>query len=402
MSQTGWGKPKYGSETFKKTGKPRKEPGDNFIRILPPMFSLAAAGKWAVYKTTHWGFSGVHPSDKHKTIVRPFLCIEETRGRERLVIKACPECEDYKVKLKERDQKKAELEKAGKTPDEIKVILKGRNDWLQAHGPERKWYMNVKYKDGTFGDYKVNHKIHKKGIDAKLAEVLAKYKFDGIEPDGGIWINIKRIGNGFDPPDVVEFGTKTVKLPDGSEAEQIERAPLSQEDWDQAVANCRDLSTLGGAVLDYAQIAALVASGGDPEQVDKIFGGAVGAAAAAVAPSSPVEDDDEPSNEPPPTSAVSAVQSVLAAAPAAAAAASAPAVDEDAEVRARYEQLKAKMAADMAAEKAAEDAKKAAAAAAAAATPDPKLVKIESDTDFIKAFEERERRKAAAAAGSST
>jgi hypothetical protein len=409
MSQTGWGKPKYGGEQFQKTGKPGKGPGNNFIRILPPMFSLAEAGKWAVYRTTHWGYSGAHPSDPTKTVVRPFLCIEESNGRTKMVTQVCPECDNYREKLAARDAKAAELKAAGMDDETIKSTLKSRNDWLQAHGPERKWYLNVKYKDGTFGDYKINHKIHKKGIDAKIAELEAKYKIDALDPEQGVWFNIKRIGNGFDPPDVIEIGTKSVTIEGGQVAEVIEKAPLSQEDWDKASRTCRDLSTLGGTVLNFDQIKQLVKCSGAPEEVDAIFGGKLGGSspskAAPAQQTAPVhqEDDDEPVNEAPAALAKTLASltntdpGAVAVDPAAAAA------------QARYEAIMARMKAEeeekKAKARAEAEAVAKAEAALKAAQPKPAdsilAVNIQSDTEFLAAFEAQRKAAAAAAAGAS-
>lgn len=396
MSQTGWGKPKYGGEQFQKTGKPGKGPGSNYIRILPPMFSFAEAGKWAVYRTTHWGYSGAHPSDPTKTVVRPFLCIEESNGRTKMVTQVCPECDNYREKLAARDAKAAELKAAGMDDETIKSTLKSRNDWLQAHGPERKWYLNVKYKDGTFGDYKINHKIHKKGIDAKIAELEAKYKIDALDPEQGVWFNIKRIGNGFDPPDVIEIGTKSVTIEGGQVAEVIEKAPLSQEDWDKASRTCRDLSTLGGTVLSFDQIERLVKCSGDPTEVDAIFGSKLGGAVVPpkneAASAAPVQDDDEPANEAP--AALAKVVNKSEDDPAVAA-------------QVRYDKLVAKMARDAQELAEAEAAAKAEAqareAALKAALPKSAAsiiaVNIQSDVEFLAAFEAQRKAAAAAAAG---
>ena len=393
MSQTGWGKPKYGADQFQKTGKPKAGPGDNYIRVLPPMFSLAEAGKWAVYRTTHWGYSGAHPSDPTKTVVRPFLCIEESNGRTKMVTQVCPECDNYREKLDAKNAKEAELKAGGMDAETLKSTLKSRNDWLQAHGPERKWYLNVKYKDGTFGDYKINHKIHKKGIDAKISELAAKYKIDALDPEQGVWFNIKRIGNGFDPPDVIEIGTKAVDIGDGQVASVVEKAPLSLEDWDKASKTCRDLTTLGGSVLTFDQIKALVKCSGAPEEVDAIFGNKLGGAGApkptqAAAPAAAAqEDDDEPVNE----------------APAALAKATASVAGQDsfdpqaAAAQARYDRLIAQQAAEAQAK--AEQAKAEAALKAAQPKPADSIlaVDIQSDTEFLAAFE-RQRKAAAAAA----
>jgi hypothetical protein len=302
-----FGKPKYGQEQFKKTGKPGKGPGNNFIRILPPMFSLEDEGRWAVYRTTHWGYSGVSPADKTKTIVRPFLCIEERDRRSKMTIQECPECTRFNEFKAEADAHEAQLKgekKDGKprySEDQVKELMETRRNWLQKHGPERKWYLNVQLKDGTFGDYKINHKIHKKGIDAKIDELMKDNQIDPLDPSQGVWFNIKRIGNGFDPPDVVEVETEDLII-DGKKvpgAKTIKMAPLSDEDIERCFKECRDLTTLGGTVLSYERIDMLVKSSGDPDEIDRIFGGAVGQGSKSTSGTVVEEDDDGPEYVPP-------------------------------------------------------------------------------------------------------
>lgn len=388
-----FGKPKYGNEQFKKTGKPAKGPGNNYIRILPPMFSLAEDGIWAVYRTTHWGYSGVSPSDKTKPVVRPFLCIEERDRRSKMTTQECPECNNYNEKFEEAKAFEAALRaekgkdgKAKHSEKAIETAMEGRKAWLKAHGPERKWYINVELKDGSFGDYKINHKIHKKGIDTKIKELLEESQIDALDPSQGVWFNIKRIGNGFDPPDVIEVEQEDlimdgVKVPGGK---RIKLAPLNDEKVEKAFHECRDLRTLGGSVLTYEQIAALVACSGDPEEVDKIYGGAIGGSTPAPA-STPAtaDDDDEPVNTP------------VTTAPAAAKAAPATRTMTP-EMKARAEQILAKRKADADAKAAAEAAAKAAELASAepAAGVDP----VDMDDDaFLEFFATEQAAKSAPA-----
>ncbi len=274
----GYGKPKYGSDQkFQKTGKPGKGPGNNFIRVMPPMHSLADEGKWAIYYTTHWGYSGVSRSDAGKTVVRPFRCIEDRDFRSKLVRQACPECEDFRVKEKEAGAYEAKLKTQGKSEKEIKddPTMKSYSDWLQAHAPERKWYINVMYKDRTFGDFKINHKTHKKGIDSKIAELLETQQIDALDPDQGVFFNIKRLGDGFSVPDVVEVDMTMQEAVINGRTQMVPvvaLAPLTEEEKVRGLKECRDLATLGGTKLTEQQIAALVNSDGSPERVDEIFG----------------------------------------------------------------------------------------------------------------------------------
>lgn len=301
MSTANWGKKKYdeGSQ-FKKTGKPKE--GNNFIRILP---GLGDDAPLEVYRTTHWGYAGNHPTDATKTLVRPFRCIEESKmvQGQRMTTQPCPECENYNAKFAEAAAYKAKLE-ATKNPDgtpkynkeTLKTAMKSRNDWLQAHRPERKWYINVKYKDGTFGDYKINHKIHRAGIKLKLKELAETYQIDGLAPDQGVWFNVKRPGDGVDPPDVIEFEMELVDAEVNGRKQKVPNivlAPLSEEDWDKAVKECRDLTQLGGQVLTYAQIESLVKCSGEPDVVDSIFGDRPKAAAKPASKSAPAPEPEE-------------------------------------------------------------------------------------------------------------
>lgn len=268
----GYGKAKYGSDQkFQKTGKPGKGPGNNFIRIMPPMHSLADEGKWAVYYTTHWGYAGISKSDPTKTTVRPFRCIEDKDRRSAMVRQACPECENFREKEKEATAFEAKLKAQGLNDKQVKEHpeMKAFSDWLQSHSPERKWYINVMYKDRSFGDYKINHKTHKKGIDSKIAELLDNQQIDALDPDQGVWFNIKRLGDGFTVPDVIE-----VEMTPGERKGSLDigLAPLTPEEQDKGLKDCRDLATLGGTLLSEEQIYALTISDGSPEAVDKIFG----------------------------------------------------------------------------------------------------------------------------------
>jgi hypothetical protein len=277
---------------------------------MPPMHSLADEGKWALYFTTHWGFAGV-AKDQTKTVVRPFRCIEDRDFRTKFVRQACPECDNFRAKEKEADAYEADLKKQGLDEKAIKndPDMKAFNDWLSAHAPERKWYINVMYRDRTFGDYKINHKTHKKGIDAKIAELLENNEIDALDPDQGVWFNIKRLGDGFTVPDVVEVVMKPIEGKKG--AFEMDLAPLSEEEKAAGLKQCRDIATLGGAQLTEGQIRALVDSDASPEAVDKIFGDAGRTAPVQTQRQVLVEDREDPETRengdgalanPPPTS----------------------------------------------------------------------------------------------------
>ena len=381
MSAANWGKKKYDEGgQFKKTGKPKE--GNNFIRILP---GLGDDAPLEVYRTTHWGYAGNHPTDATKTLVRPFRCIEESKmvQGQRMTTQPCPECENYNAKFAEAAAYKAKLE-ATRNPDgtpkynkeTLKTAMKSRNDWLQAHRPERKWYINVKYKDGTFGDYKINHKIHRAGIKLKLKELAETYQIDGLAPDQGVWFNIKRPGDGVDPPDVVEFEMELVDAEVNGRKQKVPNivlAVLSEEDWEKANKECRDLTQLGGQVLTYAQIESLVKCSGEPDVVDSIFGDRPKAAAKPASKSAPApEEAVEPED-------AAEVQQTKTLKPTPAA----PKPDPE-----RLARIRAKKEAE---EKAAKEAAEKAARAAAAAAVPPVNTDEMTDEEYMKYFDDQEK-----------
>jgi hypothetical protein len=353
---------------------------------MPAMFSLAEEGVWAKYYTTHWGYQGQHPSDPNKTVVRPFRCIEDKNRQTGLVRQECPECELYNRKEKEAKAFQASLEAEGKySEDEIKTKMKSRNDWLQAHAPERKWYINVMNPDRSFQDYKINHKTHKKGIDTRIQELLES-DIDATDLDTGVWFNIKRTGDGFSTPDTVEVMQKPIEGKKGSF--EIALAPLTEEEKKRGLKELRDLATLGGSVLSYDQIRELTLSGGDPQKVDRAFGGRLGGGTTASQRAERHDDpEDEPSNEAP------AVKNESAPAPAAAApkAAAPTQADIQKRVQAILAERAAKAAAEAAAKAAAEAAEAEALAQAeaeAAGTPavdTENAMNMDNDT-FMKTF----------------
>ncbi len=368
MSKTGWGTPKFGSGDFKRTGKPAKGPGNNYIRILPPMFTLADEGTWAVYRTTHWGYSGVSAKDPNRPVVRPFLCIEDKDFRTQIVRQSCPECDLYNRKAEEDKTARAALKTAGKTDDQIDEELAEEKKWLQAHAPERKWYLNVKYKDGTFGDYKINHKTHKKGIDNKIKELLAEQEIAALAPDQGVWFNIKRSGNGWDTPDTIEVEMEMIEPGKPSKGFRTLMAELTEDDWDRANKECRDLSTVGGQVLSFEQIRDLTKCSGDPGEVDDIMGARKSDKPKVVSKATDQADyeQEEPEEAPP----VSREEVKRAVAEHKAEEKGLPASVADPELIAKRDAILAKRA-KAAAEKAEAEAKAKAAAAPAAAAKAP-------------------------------
>jgi hypothetical protein len=276
INKPGFGASNYGSgQTFTKTGKITK--GENYIRILPAFGSLAATGDWRKFYVTHWGYAGVNPRDPSKNSMRPFRCIREKDRRSKMITVECPACTFFDGLEARSKELEGSLLAKGKSEDVIKTEMHPIREQIKQFRPEAKWYVNVLLKNGDVTDFKLNHKDHMNGIMGLIKGPNGNdglYDEDSIDPtapEGGVWFKITRNGDGISPPDNVSVEMEDVVV-NGRTLKDYKRAPLTDEQIEKALKNCKDLSTLGGATLTHAQIQALVDCGGDPEEVDRIFG----------------------------------------------------------------------------------------------------------------------------------
>ena len=149
---------------------------DNIYRVLPPIKSMAAAGKYAKFYATHRGFRG---SDNKQ---KPFLCIEEKDFKSQVIKVHCPVCD-----------KVAELEallkdyKARGAPDED--VRKYRDQNIFPFQAERKYYLNVVNQENKIGILPITSKMFK-ALEA-LAQEQEKLGRDitGLE---GVFLNFKK------------------------------------------------------------------------------------------------------------------------------------------------------------------------------------------------------------------
>lgn len=252
--------------------------GDNFVRFLPQMHSLADDDRgWAVYHPMHWGYEGVDPKDETKTKAKPFRCIKETDRRTDMVLQACPECdlidqhkakaEEIKATLTAKAKADGLNEKAAE--DFIKTGMKPINEWLKAHRWDGKWYLGAK-KGEEFGQFKIPHRM-KKQLEALLEKHGKEDGIDGLALDQGLVFCIKRIGDGFGTPDTIEPAYEDVVM-NGSKFKKLRQDPLTEDQATAALAKIEDLSKAGGLRLTFDQIQSLVDCSGDPEEVDAIIG----------------------------------------------------------------------------------------------------------------------------------
>jgi len=268
MPVAGFGKPKYG---FTGSNNWSIKEGDNIYRFMPPMHSLAESGRWTVYDGTHFGYVGRDPqapNDPSKKRVRTFLCIEK-KGRGGIVEQNCPESDLIAQYTEERDAKEVELKKAKVPEDQIATELAVYNAWLKAHNCSWKHHINAMNQQGQFGEVQVSHRTKKK-IDDKFKELREKENIDPLDPEQGVWVNIRRVGKKLEAEDTIEILTDEQVIPGGRKAFVTRLAPLTPEQCAAALEQCRDLTTLG-TVLSYEQIEALTKCSGDPSEVDAIF-----------------------------------------------------------------------------------------------------------------------------------
>ncbi len=355
-----------GGGTFKKRNTWSIKPGDNVIRILPQMHSLAEdENGWHVYERMHWGYAGVDTKDPSKVRGKPFRCIREDDRRNGLVLQECPECtkrEAVEAEMKEtearlttegkekglKDDKLAEYVAAGLEP--IKL-------WLKAHNVDAKTYLAVK-KGEEYGQFKVPYRMYKAMRD-KMAEIETSDEINALALDQGLLFNIIRSGDGFAVPDTFEIVQENVVI-DGKKYKQYKLAPISDEEAAKALEEIEDLAKAGGMRLTFDQIQALVDCSGDPEEVDRIIGSNTGMKA-----ETKVEAPKAQTNEMPPKAAAAkpANDTVVTT------------QEVDPAIQARLDAIKAKQAAE---------AKANADAAAAAKIPPATTALLDmSDEDFL-------------------
>lgn len=296
-----FGKPKYGQKTGHKTWRVvENEP--NVFRVLPPIKSHVEDGEWAIFLGQHFGYAGVDRTDASKTKARPFACPKKENYHTKMVTVACAECDKIDAQKALLESRGAALANEGKTEEEIDQILAPLKSWCKNHNQDRKWYINVMSQKGEFGVLAIPHKAMQ-----KLKIVIKRLQEEnGLEPiadfDKGVWFDFRRTGKGRNTEYDVLVVEELVEV-GGRKLRDIKLAPLTDAQLDQALKECPDLTiqTLM-RVATPEQVKLLVASSGDPEEVDAIFNmsqkteasaspakkpSAAAAAAAAVAPKPP-------------------------------------------------------------------------------------------------------------------
>jgi hypothetical protein len=275
-----FGKPKYGAKTGHKTwriaeSKPN-EVVSNIFRILPPMKSGLEDGIWAAFFAQHFGYSGVDKVDASKQKARPFACPKKENFTTKMVTVGCAECDKREAQEALLAARKAALEAEGHSEEEIDSILAPLKSWCKNHNQDRKWYINVVNQKNEFGVIAIPHKAYQ-----KLKAVIKRLMEEDGRPDPiadydkGVWFDFRRTGKGRNTEYDVLVVEETIDVGGGRKAKVVKDAPLTDAQLEQALKECPDL--IVGAlmrVVSPEQVAMLVASSGDPEEVDAILGSA--------------------------------------------------------------------------------------------------------------------------------
>lgn len=237
------------------------EAGDNFYRILPPMFSLAADGRYSAYWSFHGGFKN------SQGITQMFRCIE-TKDKSKLIKQHCPVC-DLVTTLMAYHTRLREAQKAGQATDE--QVKKFWNEQVFPIKAQKGFFVNAMNRNGEVGQLLLPYKAHQ-AVDQAMKSCAER---NGIDPTGvkGAWINIKKVQPFKGSPDV-SYGAEIVFEPLGNGSFQVKTHELTAEILQNSIKNsARDLTTMFREILptDVAQLA-----GVQPEQrpalVDRIFG----------------------------------------------------------------------------------------------------------------------------------
>jgi hypothetical protein len=148
----------------------------NVYRVLPPLKSLAALGKYAKYYRVHRNLRGSDGKQK------PFICVEEMDMKTKIITRHCPLCD--RVRELEANLKQAEM--AGASKEQLKEMRMKVIFPLQNEG---KYYLNVVNQEGRMGVIAIGSK-HFQAFQA-LAKELDK---TGLDVTGmqGIYLNFKK------------------------------------------------------------------------------------------------------------------------------------------------------------------------------------------------------------------
>lgn len=236
--------------------------GDNYYRILPPLFSMAAEGRYSAFWAFHGGFKN---SDG---VTQMFRCIETKDNKTKLIKQHCPVC-DLVTQLQAHYERLQEAQKAGQATDD--QVKKFWNEEIFPIKAQKVFFVNAVNREGAVGVLQLPYKAHQ-AVDDALRSCAER---NGIDPTGvdGAWLNIKKV-QPFPRSPQVSYGAEVVFEPTGNGSFQIKRHTLDQAFIENQIkTGAKDLKTLFREISpeDVAALASVHRTQ-RPAIVDRIFG----------------------------------------------------------------------------------------------------------------------------------
>lgn len=269
MTDVQIGSAKYGGGGQQKREYLKIQDGDNFFRILPPIGSLAAEGKWAVYASVHFG---VRRAD-NKMVT--FHCVEKKDRKTKMVTQRCAMCDLIAERKHAAEVREKKMRDEGQDPEIILLKLKPELDWLRTYNLSRKWYVNAIDTSGKIGQLQFAHAYYKQLElhinDLALPKVKGRKPIDPISPDGGVVFNFfYKKGNQKTRMQTVSIKKNVKTTAEGEEVEVTAMFPLSDAIINRYKTEYSDLGKIA-RTFTPAQIKAIVDSGFDPSLVESIY-----------------------------------------------------------------------------------------------------------------------------------
>ena len=184
---------KIGTSTFggnyeKKAYYFLKSNENNLFRVLPPLFSLADKGQFAKYYATHkiWlqEASVAGSSERGKSSVYQFFCLEKIDQKSKLIQVHCPYCDmERKNKAVYEDAKLR-----GASKDQLEEF---RLKHVAPFEKEKKFYLNVVSLENKVGLLPLGSKAFQ-ALQDRLKDI--KMNYGGIDATGvnGLFLNFKK------------------------------------------------------------------------------------------------------------------------------------------------------------------------------------------------------------------
>jgi hypothetical protein len=256
---------KVGSTRFGGSGGGAKqvwhklEPGDNYYRVLPPLFSLAEKGQYSKFYAFHGGFRTSNGR------VNMFRCLEVKDNKTKLVKVHCPVCDMVTENMAKYKLLKDAVA-AGKATEE-----QAKKFWMEKVFPykvQKSFFMNAMNQGNQVGVLGIPYKAWQ----ALDHVIQSTYKTLGIDITGmeGAWVKIKKIQPYAGSKDT-SYGAELVYEQNGASF-TIKRHVLSPESVQSLQATAFDIGNLY-RTISHEDAASLVAAPVEmrSELADRVF-----------------------------------------------------------------------------------------------------------------------------------